>query len=249
MAAARVLRDPGFQLALCGVVGLAIVGVLPIGFRRRRVVAGLVGVVALAELGWCGRTLIRVAPADQFAGADPIGEAILRQATLWRSPGDAPSSVQPPVRIKARDAFYGDLPAAKAGIEKTNVDDAFQLDRPAALYETLYPIASRVRPMAERLMSPATKDRWKRIRQAVLDRMSVEFIVSDRVEAEPAWPVAVEGDRAGSPYVILRNRSVAAPRLRRPACDGPARRSRRRAPIADGDRPALERHHGGRSAE
>ena len=60
---------------------------------------------------------------------------------------------RPPVRIKARDTFYGDLPASVHGIEKTNVDDAFQLDRASALYETLYPVASRVRPMAERLMS------------------------------------------------------------------------------------------------
>ena len=43
------------------------------------------------------------------------------------------------MRIKARDSFYGDLPASVHGIEKTNVDDAFQLDHASVLYETLYP--------------------------------------------------------------------------------------------------------------
>ena len=148
---------------------------------------------------------------------------------------------RPPVRIKARDTFYGDLPASLHGIEKTNVDDAFQLDRAAALYETLYPVASRVRPMAERLMTRQAKESWRRIRQAVFDRMSVAFVVSDREESDPAWPVAAEGMWNDSGFVIQRNATAMPRALRRPARDGPARSSRRRALVARGDRPSFER--------
>src|SRR5262249_41204838 len=112
---------------------------------------------------------------------------------------------------------YGDLPASVHGIEKTNVDDAFQLDRAAALYETLYPVASRVRPMAERVLSPSAKDAWRRIRQAVFDRMSVEFLVSDRLETDPSWTGAAGGTGDGSRFVVQRNptaitRAYVAPR-------------------------------------
>ena len=128
---------------------------------------------------------------------------------MW--PEAARATLRPPVRIKARDAFYGDLPASVHGIEKTNVDDAFQLDRAARLYETLYPVASRVRPMAERLMSRQAKDAWRRIRQAVFDRMGVGFVVSDRIETDPRWPVAAAGLWGDSRFVIQRN-ATAMPR-------------------------------------
>ncbi|MHB1557616.1 MAG: hypothetical protein ACYC61_09065 [Isosphaeraceae bacterium] len=205
MAASRVLGDRGFQLALGGGMTLAIAAMFPIGTRRRRIIVGLLGVVALAELGWRGFSLLQVAPASQFTGVDPISAEILRLGSVSDAGAVGRSSPKPPVRIKARDAFYGDLPAAIHGIEKTNVDDAFQLDRAAALYETLYPIASHVRPMTERLMSPGTKEHWKHIRRAVLDRMSVACLVSDRVETEPAWPVVGEGELAGRRFVIQRN--------------------------------------------
>lgn len=208
MAAARVLHDRGFQLALGGALGLALVAMLPIGTRRRRVIAGLLGVVALAELGWRGSSLIQVAPARLFTGPDPISSAIDRLARESDAGARGRSFLQPPVRIKARDSFYGDLRAAIHGIEKTNVDDAFQLDRAATLYETLYALASHFRPMSERLMSPGAKENWKHTRRAVLDRLGVAFLVSDRVESEPAWPVAAEGDFAGSRFVIQRNPSA-----------------------------------------
>lgn len=208
MAASRVLGDRGFQLALGGATTLALAAMLPVGARRRRIIVSLLGVVALAELGWRGFSLLQVAPAGLFTGSDPISAEIIRLGRESETGAGGRSSLQPPVRIKARDAFYGDLPAAVHGIEKTNVDDAFQLDRAAALYETLYPIASHVRPMTERLMSPGTKESWKQIRRAVLDRMSVAFLVSDRVEAEPAWPVAFQGELAGPRFVIQRNPTI-----------------------------------------
>ena len=159
----------------------------------------------MIELGWSGFSLIQVTPAERFMGPDEIRSRLTRENPgICGSREDAPAGFRT-LRIKARDSFFGDLPAVVHGIEKTNVDDAFQIDHAAVLYETLYPVASRVRPMAERLLSPSAKDAWRRIRQAVFDRMSVTHIVSDRVESDPGWPVAAEGTWNGSRYVIQRN--------------------------------------------
>lgn len=207
-AAANVLDDAGFLTATGVLVALLALGCRPIGVDRRRVVAGLIGLAGLIELGYGGYKLIQVSPADSFAGPDPVSAALERLEGSGRETGPVAVRLRPPPTIKARDTFYGDLPAAIHGIEKTNVDDAFQLDRPAALYEALYPIASRVRPMAERVMSPSAKAAWRRIRQAVLDRMSVSYVVSDRVETDPAWSVVADGSWGASRFVIQRNGSV-----------------------------------------
>ncbi|MGP0065624.1 MAG: hypothetical protein ACLQGP_18725 [Isosphaeraceae bacterium] len=208
-AANHVLHDGGFWFALVGMSLLCLWGCRPIDDRSRRRLGNLFGLIAIAELGWCGYALIQVAPASRFLMRDPISTAL---ATSDGVPSSDAKEGQPsdalgplPIRIKARDSFYGDLPASLHGIEKTNVDDAFQIDHASVFYETLYPVASHVRPMAERLLKPSAKDSWRRIRQAVFDRMSVTHIVSDRVESDPGWPVAAEGDRDGSRFVIQRN--------------------------------------------
>jgi hypothetical protein len=211
-AAARVLHDGGFWFALGGMSALALWGCRTMDDRGRRLLGSLFGLVAMVELGWGGSSLIQVAPAGQFMGRDPVSVVLSMSPTLTASSrGGERTSHEPgrvPVRIKARDAFYGDLPSSVHGIEKTNVDDAFQLDHASVLYETLYPVASRARPMAERLLTPSAKESWRRIRQAVFDRMSVTHLVSDRIESDPGWPVAAEGLWDGSPFVIQRNRTA-----------------------------------------
>ena len=91
----------------------------------------LIGLLALCELGWHGHSLLQVAPAEQFVGVDPVSEALQRLEADSQSGG--------PLRIKARDNFYGDLPAVCHGIEKTNVNDVFQIDHAARLYESSIP--------------------------------------------------------------------------------------------------------------
>jgi hypothetical protein len=54
-------------------------------------------------------------------------------------------------------------------------------------------------------MNDAVEDFHIQIRQAVFDRMSVIYLVSDRVESDPGWPVAAEGLRQGRHFVIQRN--------------------------------------------
>jgi hypothetical protein len=237
--AARVLRSGCFQFAACGLAVVLLLARFVTESQNRYLGPVLLGLLALAELGWYGNNLLTVAPAEQFMGRDPIGDALVHvraqpaedvepaasfetdQSALSVASGGSRASaprlecaaaaaresgpVVPPPRIKARDSFYGDLPAIVHGIEKTNVADAFQLDHAAVLYETLYPVASRIRPMADRLLSQSAKDTWRRIRQAVLDRMSVTHLVSDRVEVDPCWPVAFKGVWNGSNFVIQRN--------------------------------------------
>ncbi len=108
-------------------------------------------------------------------------------------------------RIKARDNFYGDLRAASHGIEKTNVNDVFQIDHAARLYERLYPVAARQRLKRDDPMDEAVEEFNRQVRQSVCDRMSVSHVVSDRFEADPGWPVAASGNWNGGEYVIQAN--------------------------------------------
>jgi hypothetical protein len=204
-ASARVLHDGGFWLSMVGMGVIVFLGCRTRSDAGRRRLGSLIGLIALVELGWSGFSLIRVTPAARFLGPDPFcARTGHNHHEGCRLLGTAPNRWTP-TRIKARDSFLGDLPAAVHGIEKTNVDDAFQLDHAAVLYETLYPVASRVRPMSERLLSPSAKEAWRRIRRAVLDRMSVTHIVSDRFEPDPGWPVEDERKWDDSPLVIQRN--------------------------------------------
>jgi len=168
--------------------------------RYPKLASGLIGLLAIAELGFHGHSLIQVAPASQFLGSDPVSES------LHRLRSDRPSSGM--LRIKVRDSFYGDLRAIDQGFEKTNVNDVFQLDHAARLYETLYPVASRRRRVRDQPMNQAVQEFQREVRQAVFDRMSVEYLVSDRVENDPGWPVAAEGSSNGSHFVIERNPSA-----------------------------------------
>ena len=206
-AIARVLHDGCFWLALSGMASLVVVGCLPPHYRNQRVASSLLGLLALFELSWSGSSLLRVAPAARLLDASSIGAA-LEVGNHCGSARGSPS-VEAPLRIKARDAFFGDLPALCLGIEKTNINDVFQLDHSAALYESLYPVASRPRPY--RLLMPANEvveEFDRRVRQAVFDRMSVRYLISDRVEPEPPWPVMAEGISNGSKFVIQRNPSA-----------------------------------------
>jgi len=196
-AARRVLSDGCFWFTLSGMAALLVVGSLPLSARSPRLASGLFGLLALAELGWQGYAHLPIEPAERFTGADRAGETLLR---LHQDP-----LCTGPLRIKARDSFFGDLPAAARGIEKTNINDVFQLDHAARLYETLYTVASRPRRRRDGPMDDAVDDYHRQVRQAVFDRMSVSFLVSDRVECDPGWPVAARGDWHGSPFVIARN--------------------------------------------
>jgi hypothetical protein len=194
MAADRILQDPAFWVALAATAAITIVASLCSSRGARERTVRLLGLLALCELGWSGYALVKTAPARQFVGPSPV--ARLSTTAL------------PAPRVKARDRVYGDLAAVIDGIEKTNVNDAYQLEHSSVLYETLYPIASHRRPMAERMMSPSTHGAWRLIRQAVLDRMGVAYLVSDRIEPDPGWPLDCDATDAGSALTVQTNPSV-----------------------------------------
>jgi hypothetical protein len=197
-AAARlVLSNRCFWLTISAMGALLLAGCLPQTTRIAGRASWLFGVLALAELGGQGHAHLPIEPAEQFTGNDPVGEALL---DLHQD-----SSTSGPLRMKARDSFYGDLPAAACGMEKANINDLFQLDRSARLYETLYRVASRPRPWRDQPMNEAVDDFHRQVRQAVFDRMSISYLVSDRVESDPGWPVAAGGSWHGRPFAIERN--------------------------------------------
>ena len=138
-----------------------------------------------------------MAPADLFFGPDPVSESLLLNDPWW--------CLGTPPRIRARDTFFLDLQAVRYGIEKTNVNDLFQLQHAAALYETLYPVATRAQEPVETPMSQAVEEYRRQVRQGVFDRMGVSSLVSDRVEPDPSWPVLARGRAGGRDYVIQQN--------------------------------------------
>ncbi len=74
------------------------------------------------------------------------------------------------------------------------MNDVFQIDHAAWLYETLYPVAAHRRRTRDDCMNDAVEDFKREVRQSVFDRMSVSHVVSDRFESDPGWPVKCAGE-------------------------------------------------------
>ncbi len=189
----RLARDPTFLGMLGGSTLL-----LSVGWARRgdrRAVAAALGLLGLVELGLYGNRLMVTSPAARWLGPDPIGE-VLRSSRAHG--GDAP-------RIRAVDALYDDLRAGGAGVSKTNVNDSFQVQHAADLYQSLYrlfddDLATRGGPMDE-----AAGAHRLTTRRAVLDRMAVSHLVADRLDPASPWPLIASGDWKGSPYAVHLN--------------------------------------------
>ncbi len=217
LAASRLLHSGLFWFALGG-TGVALVLGRSGAPRRRAVAVGLVGGLALVELGMHGHSLVRVAPAERFLGCDPI-------STVLRTVAPAESG---PVRIRARDTLYPDIHAFANGIEKINVNDGFQLQHSADLYQTLYPLLYRLTPPdPDEPMSAVVAQFRHEVRRAVLDRLNVAFLVSDHIEPEPSWPLVATGVWNGNNFAIQRNpsalpRAYVVPRARRGGDDAKA---------------------------
>ncbi len=193
MGLRRISAEPAFWLAL-GIVPLTLILAAKFAVVRRKA-AFFLGLMALIELGWHGHQLIVTTPASDYFDPDPISQE-LREA---RQPG------KPPARIRAVDTLYDDLRAGQAGLLKTNVNDSFQLQRPADLYETLYDLFDARNAVGQAPMDQIVADYLREIRQAVLDRMSVAFLVGGQAGFESSWPTFASGKWAGVDYMIARN--------------------------------------------
>jgi hypothetical protein len=95
-----------------------------------------------------------------------------------------------------------DLTAVVSGLEKSNVNDSFQVERAAALYEKLYPSLEPAhrRARTERPMDLAVERREADLGRVVLDLMSIGHLVSDR-DASALGLVCVSGDSDTVPKV------------------------------------------------
>ncbi len=175
--------DPVFVLALSATAGVLIwVKRSPANCPRA---ALALGALALAELAVHGAIALKASPSSRFDRPDALDADVAR---LLPEGG--------PWRIRARDAAYDDLRASRAGVEKTNIHDSFQLQHAADLYQALYPIFD---PPGRSGVIPAE------VRQAVLDRMGVALLITDRPDPNVPWPVVARGQSAHSAYFIHRN--------------------------------------------
>jgi hypothetical protein len=194
VAASRLLASATFWVPITGVVGILGLGVVRPNWRRGLAVS--LGGLALIELTAHGHGLIKVSPADRFLGPDPISSALAH----------ATPPVHGPFRIRARDTLYQDLRAVSHGLEKINIYDSFQIQHAAVLYQKLYALLYvQPHPNSAEPMSEPVAEHYRRLRQAILDRLNVAFLVSDHVEPEPAWPLVASGNWDGSVYAVHRN--------------------------------------------
>ena len=184
-------RVPARSLFLASLAGALLAGMgidaIARRARGRPRLATALGVLALVETCGYGLALIRVAPASQFVGPEPVGRAMAALAP------DAP------FRIRARDSFYGDARAFALGFEKTNLYDSFQIGCAADLYERLYPMFGA--PIPARFPQRFRPD----LQADILDRMNVLFLVTDRDDDRFGWPIAASGTWRGERYTIRRN--------------------------------------------
>ncbi len=74
------------------------------------------------------------------------------------------------------------------------------------MYETLYPIFDPPRLLD--LLNPLEDWQQRRVRQAVLDRMGVAFLISDRKDVDARWPIAREATADGVRYWVYRNETA-----------------------------------------
>jgi hypothetical protein len=114
-----------------------------------------------------------------------------------------------PVRIRARDLLYPDIHAFANRIEKINVNDGFQIQHAADLYQNLYHLLYRRSPLNPREpLSEAVAQFRRAESQGVLDRLGIAYLVSDHIDPDPSWPLVATGVWNGNEFAIHRNPSA-----------------------------------------
>ncbi len=220
LAASRLFHDAVFWLALGGRASP-----LPSADDPARTAAprwSRSGCSAWSSSGCTARRSWRSPP--------PIGSsAPTRSAPRWPRLGrEGPT----PARIRAHDILYDDLRAQANGFEKVNINDSFQIQHAADLYEPLYRLLYVFPPPdPDDPMAGAVAEFRREVRQAILDRLGVAFLVSDHVEPDPAWPLMASGCWGGSAFAVHRNptampRAYVVPRAVAAADDAATMRSR-----------------------
>lgn len=197
-AVRAVAGSPGFWLGLLGM--LAVVLSSSRGGRGQSVAAWGLASVAALELTFYAQTLLVCAPVAAFLGDDPIGRAV-RLAE-----GDGAQ----PVRLASFGSIYPDARAAALGLEKTNVNDGFQIQHAADVYKNLYPLLDSARPRrpGQWPMDEVVEERTGEISQAVCDLMGVRYLVTDRPLPLPRFEAIATTGTADEPILLYRNRTA-----------------------------------------
>jgi len=162
------------------------------------------GAAALGELALYARALLVVAPVGGFVG---VG---LPPADLGGVTAEAVAGSGPP-RLAAVGTACPDLWSVARGVEKTNVNDGFQIQHAADLYERLYPYLDarpRPRPTGGAMDEPVARHDAA-VARAVLDRLAVGGLVADApppLTLPDLEPVPAEGGG------VLRRNPTALPR-------------------------------------
>jgi hypothetical protein len=169
----------------------------------KRTAIGL-GTLALIELGLLSQSLLTCTPLGQ----------LVRSGQATASIGDAPRASSGPLRIAASPLAFPDLEAALGGFEKTNVNDIFQIQHAADLYERLYAYLDEApleAPPREQPMDREADRFHARVARTVLDRMSVGHVITSR-PSKIGGLESVEQPRACVRAIHLERNPRALPR-------------------------------------
>ena len=186
MAARSILKEPVFSLGLLGMVAI-----LALDARRRwpRVVtASALAALGLFEVSWEARSVLVCARMETFARGAEFGEEVRRN----HDPSTGP------IRVSTLDSAYSDLRAALDRVEKTNVNDGFQIQTAADFYERLYPYLdpAGARDEVERPMDRPAAVRNDLVARRVLDLMGVRrMILNPRRDGASRGPCAARQRR------------------------------------------------------
>ena len=190
-------RVPGRALFLAApLVGLLAglgVHVLMQRGRTARTIGLALGMLTLAHLTIAAWLILKVTHSDLFL--EPNEAARLLQA---HRPDE-------PFRVRAVDALFPDLQAVVLAVEKTNVEDWFQIQHAADLYETLYPMFDRPRPVE--WFNPLNSWVLAQMRQGALDRLNVSRLLCREPPRGLDLPVLAKGEDS-----LLLDNPTALPR-------------------------------------
>jgi hypothetical protein len=168
-----LVTTAGYAPAWLAVAGTLLIVSLERRGRISRPLAGLLlGAVAVVEVTLSAQGLLVLSPAARFDGPGPLAARLRRDATTATGPA----------RVASVPRLLPDLAAVSAGVEKTDVNDSFQIQHAADLYERLYPfLEERSRPpRPEGPMDEAAERFRADVARAVLDRFSVRSVLTAR---------------------------------------------------------------------
>jgi hypothetical protein len=187
-AVGEVGAEPIFWMSLAGMAaGVSLASRLG---ARRDVLAWGLGSLGLVELSLYARAILVCAPVTAFLGSDRVLNEVQR--------GTEGESGR--FRAASIGTLLPDLTAMASGLEKTNVNDSFQIRHAADIYERLYPFLEPFhrRETDEWPMDRAVWEHRARLARTVLDLMSVRVLVADRdvspLGLDPGMAAPTPGD-------------------------------------------------------